>query len=228
MNSEEQTHRTPAEDRAALREELQGSDYRLRLHVFDALNRHREADEEEVPEMPESLRDQLVEQFGEPSEQPAPEPVAPVVAAGFFEKLVAFFQARPLASYGGVAAAACAVMFMVTQFRANDDDPRKISHVRGDGGVPAQTADVPVYLFPEAAAEGVVELMSKDRKVVVCRDAADFEKKLDADWAVAVDLERRVVKTFEAGKATGEKPVGGDDARHVLLGIRTALDEMDF
>lgn len=225
MNSEEKRSINPAADRAALREELRLADGGDRLRVFDALNREADADEE-VPEMPDGLRDQLVEQFGDRVQQPVE--VAPAVP-GLIEKLLVFFQAKPLASIGGLAVAACAVMLVMVQFSGVDDGigPGKVDQLRGGGGRPAVTAGVPVYLFPEAGSAEVVAMMAEGRKVFVCEDAADFENRLGgAKWAVAIDLDRRVVITIADGTADDGQAIEGDGARGVLLGIRAALDAM--
>ena len=224
MNSEEIRPDNPAADRAALREELRLADGGDRLRVFDALDREAGADEE-VPEMPGGLRDQLVERFGDRAQQPAA--VAPA-GPGLIGKVVACFQAKPLASFGGLVVAACAVMIMmVVPFRdVGDGGSGRIDQLRGGSGRPAVTADVPVYLFPEAGAAAVAAMMAEGRKVVVCQDAADFESRLDVKWAVAIDLDRRVVITIKDGDADDGKVIGGNGARGVLLGIRAALDAM--
>ena len=226
MKPEEKLPQDPAEDRAALREELLRTSGSQRVQVFDALNREADA-EEEVPDMPPGLRDQLVEQFGKAT--PAtPAPTRPD-SPSLLERVVELFRAKPAAAFGGLAVAACAVMFAMVQFGDTGDGGGKggqIDNLRGGSARPAATADVPIFLFPESKAAGIVPMMAGDRKVVLCADQADFEKRLDVDWAVAVDLDRRVILSFEEGKASGETPVDGEGDRGVLLGVRAALDQM--
>ncbi|MFT4548432.1 MAG: hypothetical protein ACI8XO_000869 [Verrucomicrobiales bacterium] len=226
MNSDKELSNLPAEDRAALREELLRTVDADRLHVFDALD--READQDDgVPEMPESLRDQLIAQFGDRAPKSAV--ATPPTVSIFFANLVEFFKAKPLASYGGLAAAACAVMFMMFQFGGGGGDGSlgKVDRVRGGGdGGPSATADVVVYLFPESKAGAVVAEMAQGREVIVCADEADFDRRLGGGLAVAVDLDRRVILSFEKGQVSGEVDIEEEGVRSVLLGIRNVLDEM--
>ena len=102
-----------------------------------------------------------------------------------------------------------------------------VDTLRGGGdGRPAATAGVRIYLFPESKAGEVVALMAEGREVVLCADRADFENRRDAERAVAVDLDRRVVLSFEKGEGVAEDAIEGEGARAILLGIRGALDRM--
>lgn len=227
MKPQEDRSQKPTEDRAALREELLRAEANDRLRMFDALNREADPDDEEVPEMPEELRDQLVEQFGDRTPREVTAPRATPVS-GWFARMVEFFQAKPLSAYGGLAAAACAVMFMMLQTAGGPDGtgPRKTDHVRGDKVKPSATAEVPVYLFPASKAAEVVELANQGREFVLCADRADFDSRRSGKWVVAVDLDRRVVMSFGDGEATGEVPIDREGAAGVLLAVRAALDEM--
>ena len=155
MKPDTELPKNPAEDRAALREELLRSNESGRLEVFDALNREADDDDEEVPAMPEGLRDQLIEQFGERTPRQTPATTAPQ-SPGFFESVIAFFQARPLAAYGGLAAAACAVLFIVVQLGgpggAGDGGGTQTDLLRGDAQTPSGDggcAGVPIPQDPK-------------------------------------------------------------------------------
>ena len=80
-----------------------------------------------------------------------------------------------------------------------------------------------------ASSANVVALMAEDRDVVLCADAGDLAAKLkakDVQWAVVVDLERRMISNIEAGESTEETVVDGEDAESILLGISEALKAM--
>jgi len=241
MSSEDQLSQVPSEDRAALREELQRAGDTERLRVFDALNRQSDGVDDDVPDMPEDLREKLLDRFGSSADEAAPAAQAPRTVStegkpGFFEGIAAFFRAKPIAGFGGLAVAACALMLVLVLPQLGGDGTGggkgaggKTDTIRGEVKPPATHSDVQIFFFPESKAAEVVALMSEDRKVILCEDVSDFAQKRQAEkvhWAVVVDLENRSISNIEAGKPTGDTAIDGDDAESVLLGIRDALNSM--
>ncbi len=175
------------------------------LHALRVLAEAEEtpAGDEEMPPLPEALRDQWQETYGEA----LPDSASGGIRESRLRRLAGFF-ARPRIAWAGGLAAAAAVMVLLMQTEPDPADPSGAGKVVTRGGASGAVAGAAARLILVAPAEPSAALLAELTRAFPARSIERVDElPADAgDDAIVIDAAARTVRRGGAA----EERIAGD------------------